>query len=191
MYAEGNGYPLTGSRFEIRSEFTVERFDALAQELTARVTGFVPAATLHVVHESDAYCCASWQIRACGARELFVEQPGRAIAPFILRVGVYFQDSPFVTSQQPSQQVALDALTTHRAALQALGANCTFTKGSETRDDIVFDWSDQDLIKWLAKRSDNRDLVWRWDFSKGEPGVQQLEDILAALLPVWVVWNSL
>lgn len=29
-----------------------------------------------------------------------------------------------------------------------------------------------------------------WDFSKSKPGVQQLEDVLAALLPVWVVWNS-
>jgi len=182
---------MNDGRMTIRSEFTVERFDALVHEVTPRVRGPVPAATLEIVHESDLYCCASWRLNACGARELFIEQPGRAIAPCILRVGIYFQDSPVVTSQQVSHQAAFDALITHRATLRALGVCCTFTKGSETRDDTVFAWSDQDLTKWLTDKSDNRDLVGLWDFNKGEPGVQQLEDVLVALLPLWVVWNSL
>ena len=83
------------------------------------------------------------------------------------------------------------ALTTHRTALEALGVSCTFTPGSATRDDTVFTWSDRDLTDWLVGTCDNRDLVWRWDFRKGAPAEQQFEDVLVALLPVWVAWNSL
>jgi len=85
----------------------------------------------------------------------------------------------------------LTALTTHRPALQAFGASCTFTPESGTRDDQVFGWSDQDLTEWLTSASDNRDLVWRWDFRNGEPELEQLANVLATLHPVWLAWNAL
>jgi hypothetical protein len=175
----------------IASALTPERFDALAHQLTARVNAVVPAATLELAHDDNGYCCASWRLHGRGERELFIEQPGSVIAPFILRVGVYFQDAPLVTARRDVLDAALEALTTHRTALEALGISCTFTPGSATRDDTVFSWSDRDLTDWLVGASDNRDLVWRWDFRKGAPAQQQLEDVLEALLPVWVAWNSL
>ncbi len=74
-----------------------------------------------------------------------------------------------------------------RGTRGALGISCTFTPGSATRDDTVFTWSDRDLTDWLVGTCDNRDLVWRWDFRKGAPAEQQFEDVLVALLPVWVL----
>ena len=179
------------SRMTIVEEFAHERFDALAHQMTARIAGVVPAATLELAHDGNAYCCASWRLDGCGERELFIEQPGSVIAPFILRVGIYFQDAPLATAQREALAAAFKALTTHRTALEVLGISCTFTPGSETRDDTVFNWSDADLTEWLVGTSDNRDLVWLWDFRKGVPAVRQIEAVLRALLPVWVAWNSL
>ena len=166
-------------------------FDALAHRLTTRICQVVPTATLHLIHESDAYCCASWRLNERAEREMFIEQPGSAVAPFILRVGVYFQDAPLATAQAAPRQVALAALVNSRAILQPLGVSCTFTPGSDTRDDRVFGWSDADLIKWLTGPSDNRDLVWRCDMHSDNPSETLLEEVLIALLPVWVSWNSL
>ena len=182
-------------RMRLVAEFSHEQFDALAHHMTARINGAVPAATLELTHDGNAYCCASWRLNGCGERELFIEQPGSAIAPFILRVGIYFQDSPFTTARREAMAAAFEALTTHRTALEALGISCTFTParspGSETRDDTVFSWADADLTEWLGGTSDNRDLVWLWDFRKSAPAERQIEAVLMALLPVWVAWNSL
>ena len=171
--------------------FTPAPFDALAHRLTTRICQVVSAATLHLIHESDAYCCASWRLNERAERELFIEQPGSAVAPFILRVGVYFQDAPLTTAQAATRQVAFAALVNSRSILQPLGVSCTFTPGSGTRDDRVFGWSDTDLIEWLTGPSDNRDLVWRWDMRSDNPSEKFLEEVLSALLPVWVAWNSL
>ena len=171
--------------------FGPERFDAVALQLNARVHAVTPLATFDVIHGPDSYCCASWRLNNCGARELFVEQPGSKISPFTLRLGVYFQDAETVTAGSDGKAAALQALITHRSVLQALGARCTFTPGSGTRDDRVFGWSEQDLTEWLTSASENRDLVWLWDFRKGEPDPQQLEAVLAALHPIWISWNAL
>ena len=169
----------------------VDRFEALAQPLTRRVRSIAPGATLHVEEESNDYCCVSWRLDDCAERELFIEQPGSAIAPFMLRVGVYFQDAPSVTGEEGATAAALEALTRERAALQALGAHCTFTEGAMTRDDEPFAWSDEDLVDWRHSASDHRDLVWLWDLRDGEPSVAQLDAVLIAMLPVWLGWNSL
>ena len=171
--------------------FTVERFDAVVLQLNARVSASTPSATFHVNHGPDGYRCASWRINEYAARELFVEEPGSTIAPFILRVGIYFQDAELATSAPNRKAAAFSALTAQRQALQALGARCTFTPGSDTRDDRVFGWSDQDLTDWLTSASANRDLVWLWDLRKGEPELQQVKAVLAALHPVWLSWNAL
>jgi len=171
--------------------FAPAPFDALAHRLTTRICQVVPAAALHLIHESHEYCCASWILNGCAARELFIEQPGSAVSPFILRVGVYFQDAPLVTAQAAPRQVALAALVNSRAILQPLGVSCTFTPGSDTRDDRVFGWSDTDLIEWFTGPSDNRDLVWRWDMRSDNSSEKLLEEVLSALLPAWVAWNSL
>ena len=55
----------------------------------------------------------------------------------------------------------------------------------------MFSWTEAALTEWLAGTSDNRDLVWLWDFRKGAPAERQIEAVLMALLPVWVAWNSL
>ena len=173
----------------ITEGFGRERFDSVAHQLHSRVGAAIPAETFDIIHGSDNYACASWRLNQCGARELFVEQPGSAIAPFILRVGIYFQDAVRATAGDNGS--AFGALATHRPALQALGACCTFTPASGTRDDRVFGWSDQHLTEWLTGASDNRDLVWLWDFRKGEPELQKLEEVLTALHPVWLSWNAL
>jgi len=176
---------------KIVAEFSPERFDVLAHHMTARINGIVPAATLELAHDRNAYCCASWRLSGCAERELFIEQPGSAIAPFILRVGIYFQDAPRATARPEATAAALGALTTHRTALEPLGIGCTFTHGSDTRDNTVFSWTEAALTEWLAGTSDNRDLVWLWDFRTGAPAERQIEAVLMALLPVWVTWNSL
>ena len=173
------------------SGFDLERFDAMALQLNARVSAETPSATFHVNHGSDGYRCASWRINEYAARELFVEEPGSRIAPFILRVGIYFQDAELATSKPDAKTAAISALTTHRPGLKALGVRCTFTPGSDTRDDRSFGWSDQDLTEWLTSTSDHRDLVWLWDLRKGEPDLQQVENLLVALHPVWLAWNAL
>ena len=110
---------------KIVAEFSPERFDALAHHMSAPINGVVPAATLELAYDRNAYCCPSWRLNGCGERELFMEQPGSAIAPFILRVGIYFQDAPRVTARREAMAAALEALTTHRTALEALGISCT------------------------------------------------------------------
>jgi hypothetical protein len=175
----------------VTGEFTADRFEAIALQLTPRVRRVVPAAALHIYEGAHSYCCASWRIHGRAQRELFVEQPGSAIAPLILRVGIYFQDAPTATVQPGARHAALTTLAAHRLVLQEMDVSCTFTPGSETRDDVAFGWSDEDLIEWLSATSENRDLVWRCDLRQGEPSTQQLEERLSALLPVWLDWNSL
>jgi len=170
--------------------FAPSPFDALAHRLTTRICQVVPAATLHLIHESHEYCCASWRLNERAERELFIEQPGSGVAPFILRVGIYFQDAPLTTAQAATREVALAALMNSRAILQPLGVSCTFTRGSDTRDDRVFTWSEADLIEWLTGQSNNRDLVWRCDMRSDNPSETLLEEVLSALLSVWVTWNS-
>jgi hypothetical protein len=168
-----------------------ERFNAFAQQLVARVSALAPAAAVSIDHAADAYACASWRLDGRTDRELFVEQPGAAIAPLILRVGIYCRDAPAATALAEARTAAFEALTGHRATLQALGTHCTFTPGSRTRDDTVFGWSDRDLNEWLTAASAHRDLVWRRDLREGEPDVQKFGDVLVALVPVWLAWNSL
>lgn len=170
---------------------SVLRFEELAQQFSQRVRGVAPGATLHVDEEANDYCCISWRLDDCAERELFIEQPGSAIAPFMLRVGVYFQDAPSVTGEDGATAAALEALTRERASLQSLGAHCTFTERATTRDDEPFAWSDEDLVDWLHAASDHRDLVWLWDLRDGEPSMAQLDAVVVALLPVWLGWNSL
>lgn len=175
----------------IGSPLTPDRFDAFARPLTARVVALAPTATVSIDHGADAYACASWRLDGRTDRELFVEQPGPAITPFILRVGIYLRDAGAMTARADALTAAFQALMAHRATLQALGARCTFTPGSRTRDDTVFGWSDRDLHEWLTAASAHRDLVWRRDLREGEPDVQKVGDVLAALVPLWHVWNSL
>ncbi len=122
---------------------------------------------------------------------MFLEQPGAVIAPFILRAGVYFQDAPVVAVQRGALRVAFESLATHRTAFETLGIGCTFTSGSDTRDDRVFGWSDEDLTEWFVGTSENRDLVRLWDLRNAAPDVNEIEEVLAALVPVWVAWNAL
>jgi len=170
---------------------SAQRFRNLAAQLTSRIRDAAPAAILHIEEHDNAYCCISWRLNRCRERELFVEQPGYVIAPPSLRVGIYFQDAQEVTARPDSRQAALEVLAQQRLLLQRLGVSCTFTSGSNTRDDRIFGWSDQELTEWLTSKSENRDLVWRWDLREGEPSPQQFDDVLVALLAVWVVWNSL
>ena len=176
---------------KVVSEFSLERFEALAEQMTAVIIGLAPAASVELTNDGNGYCCVSWRLNGCGERELFIEQPGSTVAPFILRVGVYFQDAPLVTARREAMSAAFDALARHRTALEELGVNCTFTPGSGTRDDTVFGWTDSDLASWLTGSCNNRDLVSRWDFRQGAPAEPEIEAVLTALLPVWVAWNAI
>jgi hypothetical protein len=164
---------------------------ALADALTATVYRDVPSAALDVQHEDDDYWCISWRINNNADRELFVEHPGPSIAPGVLRVGVYFRDAPDASATATRRTRTLEALTEQRDALTALGAVCTFTSGSSTRDTDTVAWQTHDLVHWLTVSCANRDLVWRWDLEAGPPTVEQLISVLHSLVPVWRRWNSL
>ena len=69
----------------------------------------------------------SWRLGNRGARELFVEQAGREVTPFDLRVGIYFADSVTATSDPIALSVAMDALPRARTTLKPLGVLPTFT----------------------------------------------------------------
>jgi hypothetical protein len=139
----------------------------------------------------DEYWCMSWRLNDRADRELFVESPGPFVARDILRVGVYFRDAPDATARADGRATALRALTEQRDALEELGAACTFTPGSATRDDQAFGWRTPDLERWLTASCDNRDLVWRWDLRGGFPTASQLESVVRRLAPVWRTWNAL
>ena len=145
----------------------------LIEALTTVARRAVPSATLHL-DQGDDYWCLSWRINDRADRELFVEYPGRGIAPDVLRVGVYFRDAPHAIAAAAAHEVALAALTARRDALAALGAVCTFTPGASTRDDDIFAWATSDLLRWLTGSCANRDLVWRYDLRAGAPPVDHL-----------------
>jgi len=171
--------------------FNVDRFEAMVPAQTRLVRGFAPEATCEIEKGLHGYFCASWVIGDRGARQLFVEQAGRQVTPFDLRVGVYFADSVQATSQPRALAVALDALLKARTALQALGVVPTFTQADGTRDTTRYGWTDDDLRDWLTKLSAHRDLVRLWDLHTGVPSEDEIHDALTALAPVWVTWNSL
>jgi hypothetical protein len=139
----------------------------------------------------DDYWCTSWRINDSADRELFVEYPGRSIAPDVLRIGVYFRDASDATAADGSRTAALEALTARRDALAALGVVCTFTPGSATRDDESFAWGTPDLMRWLTASCANRDLVWRWDLRAGPPPAGQMQSVVQGMVPVWRIWNAL
>jgi hypothetical protein len=139
----------------------------LVEAVDAVVRRDTPEATHHVDAGHGDYWCLSWRIDDRAGRELFVEYPGRGIAPDVLRVGVYFQDAATASATPAALEVALGSLTAHRDVLQALGAACTFTPGTSTRDDYVFTWATPDLRRWLTASCANRDLVKRWHVRAG------------------------
>jgi hypothetical protein len=124
-------------------------------------------------------------------RELFIEQPGSAIAPSRLRVGIYFVDAVQATATPAAGVRAFEALRDHRPVLQTLGVTPVLTSGSLTRDDRDLGWSDRELTEFLTGPSEHRDLVWLWDLSQGEPASLRLREVLSALAPVWVAINAI
>ena len=164
---------------------------SVAEKLTAMVRREVPSASLHEVEGDDGYWCLSWRLNDRAERELFLEIPERSVAPDVLRVGVYFEDAPAATGTAKARTAALEVLTARRNALEKLGAVCTFTPGSSTRDDFAFTWQTPDLDRWLTASCANRDLVWRWDLRAGAPAPDHLTSVVEELAPVWRVWNSL
>jgi hypothetical protein len=164
---------------------------SLTEPLTAIVRREAPSATLHLNQGDDQYWCTSWRINDRTDRELFVEYPGRSVAPDVLRIGVYFRDAPDATAADTNRTAALEALTTRRHALAALGVACTFTAGSATRDDESFAWRTPDLVRWLTTSCANRDLVWRWDLRAGPPPADHIQSVVQGVAPVWRIWNAL
>ena len=164
---------------------------ALVAPLTAAVQREALRATVHVEQDDGEYWCVSWRINHRADRELFVEYPGHGIAPSVVRIGVYFRDAADATATDGCQQMALEALASRRDALTALGATCTFTFGSTTRDDQTFAWHSSELERWLRAPSAHRDLVVRWDLHEGLPSMHQLERIVQTLAPIWRIWNAL
>ena len=164
---------------------------SLTEPLTAIARREAPSSTLHLDQGDDEYWCASWRINGRADRELFVEYPGRSIAPDVLRVGVYFRDAPDATADDGNRTAALEALTARRDALAALGVVCTWTPGSTTRDDESFPWGTPDLMRWVTASCANRDLVWRWDLRAGPPPAPHLESVVHEMAFVWRIWNAL
>jgi hypothetical protein len=163
----------------------------LVEAVDAVVRRDTPEATHHVDAGHGDYWCLSCRIDDRAGRELFVEYPGRGIAPDVLRVGVYFQDAATASATPAALEVALGSLTAHRDVLQALGAACTFTPGTSTRDDYVFTWATPDLRRWLTASCANRDLVKRWHVRAGVPSANDIRAVISELAPVWRAWNSL
>ena len=164
---------------------------SLTAPLTAIARREAPSATLHLDQGDDEYWCTSWRINDRADRELFVEYPGRSIAPDLLRVGVYFRDAPDATAVDANRTAALEALTARRDGLAAFGAVCSFTPGSATRDEHTFAWGTPDLVRWLTAPCANRDLVWRWDLRAGPPDAGHVESVVREMAPVWRIWNAL
>src|SRR4051794_28373439 len=79
-------------------KLNIERFEAMVPALTRLVEGFAPDATCDIEKGAHGYFCASWVLGDREARQLFVEQAGRQVTPFDLRVGIYFADSVRATS---------------------------------------------------------------------------------------------
>ena len=169
----------------------VRRLESGMAALTAQVRDAAPHATTHLEEQSDGYFCWSWRLDGRASRELFIEQAGREVPPFVLRVGVYFGDVVQATSRPAALEIAFDALVNARPGLQGIGASLTFTPGAATRDDRRFGWSDDDLRAWLTDDSANRDLVWLWDLQNGLPTQADVELAVSQFLPVWKAWNDL
>jgi hypothetical protein len=169
----------------------VHALEAIIPGLTARVRDVAPEARTHLEEGSSGYFCASWRLDDRADRELFVEQAGPHVAPFVLRVGIYFADAAAATSQPASLEAASAALLKARPGLEAIAAVPTFTQGTTTRDDTRYGWSDDELRAWLTRKSAHRDLVCVWDLHGGLPAQLEIDRAIRELLPVWKAWNAL
>src|SRR5688572_28980786 len=129
-------------------EFNIERFEAMFPVQTRLVRRYAPDAHCNLQQGPHGYFCASWTIGDRGARELFVEQAGRQVTPFDLRVGIYFADAVPATMEPQALAAALDALVNSRATLQPLGVVPTFTQVRGTRYTTRYGWKDEELREW-------------------------------------------